>query len=679
MRHILLILIIGFIQTTLVTISASATPASADSLQNLLKENPNPEKRAILYVHLADLYSDSIETAPIYWDRALAEAIIAKDEYIIKLALTMLAKQYAEKDSNRMEKYISISQESLSAQHNALFRAYLYCYNIWTKLRKNNSLESIGQELDRLKEIDQKEMTPEMQIQWEYLTGVSLDYSSLMTHNYHEIPNAIPYLQRALDKLSAYPLKDRIHFEKLCRFELSDLYMYARNRKAVDERRKLLELQILWNNMGTHFKRPFFDPSTYYMQMYSSLLFLTDIITKEEAKEYYQKYIELAHKKNCMNDTYETSARYYETIGNYKTAVIYIDSVLQKENYNIGNLVPIYDTKADLYSYLGDYKNAFATLKKSNELWKTNTSDKVHEQMVEMQTRFDVNKLQLEKIKLADKNKQIALISIFILLVIFICWGIYQRIMVGQLKRMHKQLISATAEAQQQSIKATESEKMKTAFLNSICHEVRTPLNSINGFSQVLLDDSLDAETKQECQHQIESNTVALTSLMDNMLELSNLVSSDTPLPVKEINIDRLCAEAMEKLKKEVQKPDIVYQMERNKNEFIVQTNSFYLSRVIGNLLNNAIKFTDKGIIRLSYHIDKEKGQAVISISDTGIGIPADKQEWVFERFTKVDDFKPGTGLGLYVCRIIIQRLGGSINIDSSYTKGCKVDVTLPI
>lgn len=679
MRHILLILIIGFIQPMLATTSTFATPVAADSLQNLLKENADPEHRAILYVHLADLYTDSTETASSYWDKALTEAIKAKDEYIIKLSLNTLVKQYAGKDSNRVEQYISISQQSLPTEHNTLFRTYLYCYNIFAKLRKNNSLESIGHELDRLKRISQKDMTLEMQIQWEYLTGVSLDYSSIMTHNYHEIPNAIPYLQRALDKLSTYPLKDRIHFEKLCHFELSDLYMYTRDKKAVDERKKLLELQLLWNNMNTRFKRPFFDSSSYYMQMYSSLLFLTDIIAKEEAKEYYQKYIELARKKNRMSDTYEVSARYYETIGNYKTAISYIDSVLQKKNYNQGNLVPIYNVKANLYSYIGDYKNAFATLKKSNDLWKSNTSNKVHEQMVEMQTRFDVNKLQLEKIRLADKNKQIALIGILILLLVFICWGIYQQIMVRRLKRMHRQLISATEEAQQQSIKATESEKMKNAFLNSICHEIRTPLNSINGFSQVLLDDSLDADTKQECQHQIESNTISLTSLVDNMLELSLLVSSDSPLPVKETNIAGLCKDEINKLKRDSVKPDIEYLIDEDQNQLGVQTNSFYLSRVIGNLLNNAIKFTDRGFIRLSYRIDKEEGQAVISVSDTGIGIPADKQEWVFERFTKVDDFKPGTGLGLYVCRIIIQRLRGTIRIDSNYTNGCKVDVTLPL
>lgn len=680
MQKLIFIFILGFIQIIPSVLCASIPQVPADSLQNLLKNNQDAINRAIVYVHLADLYADSIETAPFYWDKALTEAIKAKDEYITKLALDMLIKYYAGKDSMLVKKYKLMADESLPEKHNALFRAYLYCYNIWAEMRKNNSLESLGRELDRLKKENQKKMPPKIQIQWEYLTGVSLDYSSLITHTSPEIPNAIPYIQRALEMLSSYPLKDRIHFEELCHFELSDLYMFTRDRKAVDERQKLLELYIHWNEMSTHFKRPFLDNSILYMQTYSSMLFLTDLITKEEAQEYYEKYIQIARKKNRMDKTYEVSARYHQRMGNYRKAISYIDSALQKEEYNPGNLVPIYDTKASFYSKIGDYKNAYNTLKESNKLRKTNASEKIHQQMVEMQTRFDVNKLQLEKIKLSDKNKLIALIGVFIILLILTCWEIYQRIMVKRLKAMHKQLTDATDEARKQSIKATESEKMKTAFLNSICHEIRTPLNSINGFSQVLLDNSLDMDTKQECQQQIEINTIALTSLMDNILELSQLVSSDTLLPVQDVNIDVLCHEEMGKLKKDSVKPNVEYLIDRDKKQSeTIKTNGFYLSRVIGNLLNNAIKFTETGTICLSYHIDKEKGQVIISVTDTGIGIPADKQEWVFERFTKVDDFKPGTGLGLYVCRIIIQRLGGSIRIDSDYTNGCKVIVTLPI
>lgn len=97
-------------------------------------------------------------------------------------------------------------------------------------------------------------------------------------------------------------------------------------------------------------------------------------------------------------------------------------------------------------------------------------------------------------------------------------------------------------------------------------------------------------------------------------------------------------------------------------------TNVPYLSQTLAHLLNNANKFTESGEIKLSCHREGER--LVIKVTDTGIGIPEEKQEWVFDRFTKLDDFKPGAGLGLYICRLIVKRLGGIINIDREYTGG---------
>ena len=90
-------------------------------------------------------------------------------------------------------------------------------------------------------------MTPEEQIQWEYLTGVSLDYSAVLTHSYNEVSKAIPYVERALEILAPYPLQDRVHFEILCHYELADLYTTVENKKAVDEVNKMIELHKQWN------------------------------------------------------------------------------------------------------------------------------------------------------------------------------------------------------------------------------------------------------------------------------------------------------------------------------------------------------------------------------------------------------------------------------------------------
>ena len=658
---------------------ATAISTPADSLRNLLKDCPDAGKRAVIYVHLADIYVDSINIAPTYWNEALTEAVKAKDEYITKLALDALVKSYAAKDEEKVKQYIDIARRVLPESHNTLFVNYLYCYNIWMEMRKNNSLELIEQELNELKDEEVKAMTVEEQIRWEYLTGVSLDYLSLLTHAYREIGKAIPYIERALDKVSKFPMKDRIHFEILCRYELSDLYTATEDKKAADEINKMIELNREWNSLNTSFERKFLDESDYYMKQYSLIIFLGDLIDKKETQKYYEKYIGIARKKNKMKSTYETRARYYKTIGDYQASITYIDSTILTKQYEPEVLIPLYTVKAGLYYKMKDYKNAYLTLKEGNRLQTKNKSTKREQQMAEMQTRFDVSKLELEKMSLAYKNKQIALIASCILLIGLIAWSIYQRYMVKRLKKMHRKLMVANEEVKRQSEKATESEKMKTAFLNSICHEIRTPLNSIAGFSELITDDSLDTATREEFKELILNTSTVLLSMVNNILELSELVSSYEPLPVEPTDIHGLCIEEMEILKGRILNPDILCITEADKKEIIIPTNAFYLSRVIGNLLGNAAKFTEKGTITLTCRIDEEQGVVVISITDTGIGIPTDKQEWVFERFTKVDDFKPGTGLGLYICRIIIQRLGGSISIDTCYTKGCKVLVCIPI
>ena len=630
-RKIQFLFLIGAILLAPSIARASAVTASVDSLQNLLQNDTDAGQRAIIYIHLADIHVDSLNISSQYWDKALTEAAKAKDEYMMKLALDNLIQRYASKNKEKVEKYITFARQYLPEEHNTLFRYYLYCYNIWAEMRKNNSLETIEQELDKLKKENHGQMTPEEQIQWEYLTGVSLDYSAVLTHSYNEVSKAIPYVERALEILAPYPLQDRVHFEILCHYELADLYTTVENKKAVDEVNKMIELHKQWNHLNTTFDRRFLDESHYYMAKYSQIIFMADLISKEEIKDYYQKYIQIANKKKVVKSTYETTARYY------------------------------------------------LTLKESNKNRMSDKSQKREQQMIEMQTRFDVNKLELEKSKLANKNKQIALTGTFILLLAAIGWSIYQRTMVKRLKKMHCALMTAHEEVRKQSMKATESEKMKTAFLNSICHEIRTPLNSIAGFSELIFDESLDTATRQEFRQLIQSNSTALASLMDNMLELSQLVSSELPLPVESTDVYGLCVEEMAKLKETLSKPNIECIITGDKDGMTAQTNAFYLSRVIGNLLSNSAKFTESGTITLTCNIDKEKGQLVISVTDTGIGIPADKQEWVFERFTKVDDFKPGTGLGLYICRIIIQRLGGQIRIDTGYTSGCKMVVTLPV
>ena len=514
-------------------ISAPAGPSHADSLLRLLSKTHDAVGRERIYVQLADLSGDSLELAAPYWDAALAEARKSGDLYGCKDALDFLVRKFAGRDSQRAEKYIALADSILPGPRHALFRSSLYAYYIWKLMNDNNAVETVKHELDRLKTKIHNELSPEERIEWEFLTGLSLDFSSLATEAYDNIGKAIPYVEQALKKLEAYPLEERLHMERICRDELSELYMLSKDKRAEKQIQQCIDLHRAWLAMDDRFERPYRDTTGYTMRAYSKMLYLRELISKEKATQYYGKCMELARARGDLAEIYSTSARYYQYMEEYERAVAYIDSAVTvyKRNGTKADFASIYAVQSWLYEHLGDYKNALEALRESNTIRHNDRVEEAQNSLAEMQTLFEVGQLELEKSRLANRMKFIALLAGGVLLLLLVGWSVYQYVMVRRLKQIRRQLTDANQEITRQSRRATESEKMKTAFINSMCHEIRTPLNAINGFSELLLDDTLDAHTRREFREQIRTNTTALTTLLENMLELSSLVSSEAPLP----------------------------------------------------------------------------------------------------------------------------------------------------
>ncbi|MFR7964621.1 MAG: ATP-binding protein [Alistipes finegoldii] len=661
-------------------ISAPAGPSHADSLLSLLSKTHDAVGRERIYVQLADLSGDSLELAAPYWDAALAEARKSGDLYGCKDALDFLVRKFAGRDSQRAEKYIALADSILPGPRHALFRSSLYAYYIWKLMNDNNAVETVKHELDRLKTKIHNELSPEERIEWEFLTGLSLDFSSLATEAYDNIGKAIPYVEQALKKLEAYPLEERLHMERICRDELSELYMLSKDKRAEKQIQQCIDLHRAWLAMDDRFERPYRDTTGYTMRAYSKMLYLRELISKEKATQYYGKCMELARARGDLAEIYSTSARYYQYMEEYERAVAYIDSAVTvyKRNGTKADFASIYAVQSWLYEHLGDYKNALEALRESNTIRHNDRVEEAQNSLAEMQTLFEVGQLELEKSRLANRMKFIALLAGGVLLLLLVGWSVYQYVMVRRLKQIRRQLTDANQEITRQSRRATESEKMKTAFINSMCHEIRTPLNAINGFSELLLDDTLDAHTRREFREQIWTNTTALTTLLENMLELSSLVCSEAPLPQTDTDIGLLCAERLEYQKRQSNNPQVEYIFKGGEGSCIIPTNVFYMTRVIDNLLQNAAKFTAAGSVTLSCEKDDSQRRLRIRVADTGIGIDPDKREWVFERFAKVDPFKPGSGIGLYLCRLIVTRLGGEIRVCPEYRAGCCIDIVLP-
>ena len=662
-------------------ISACTGSAHADSLLTLLPQTHDAAGRERIYVLLADLNGDSLELAAPYWEAALAEAHKAGDTYGCKDALDFLVRKFADRDTRRAEKYIALSDSILPGSRHALFRSSLYAYYLWKQMNDNNSIETVTRALEELKGKNRDQLTPEERIEWEFLTGLAIDFSSVTTEAYDNIAKAIPYVERALENLRKYPLEERLHLEKICHDELSDLYMLCKDKRAEEQIGQCIDLHRKWLAMDDRFERPHRDTTGYMMRAYAKMVYLRDLISRDKLNEYYQKCIGLARARGDMAEIYSTSARYYQCTGDYERAVAYIDSTITayKSKGIKADLAPIYATQSYLYEKMGDYKNALKAVRTTNNIRFNERVEEAQSSLAEMQTLFEVGRLEFEKSRLTGRIRFIALLAGGILVLLLIGWSVYQYVMVRQLKQIRRQLTDANEEITRQSRRAMESEKMKTAFINSMCHEIRTPLNAINGFSDLLLEGDHDHDTRREFREQIWASTTALTTLLENMLELSRLVSSEEPLPLAETDLGLLCAERLQIQRELSQNPSVEYVLKGGgRGTCVIPTNETYMTRVIDNLLQNAAKFTAAGSVTVCCDKDDRTRKLRIRVTDTGIGIAPDKQEWVFDRFTKVDSFKPGSGIGLYLCRLIVTRLGGAIRVCPDYRAGCCIEITLP-
>lgn len=542
-------------------ISAPPKPAHADSLLTLLPKTPDAAGRERIYVQLADLSGDSLELAAPHWEAALAEAHKAGDTYGCKDALDFLVRKFADRDTRRAEKYIALSDSILPGSRYALFRSSLYAYYLWKQMNDNNSIETVTRALEELKGKNYDRLTPEERIEWEFLTGLAIDFSSVTTEAYDNIAKAIPYVERALENLRKYPLEERLHLEKICHDELSDLYMLCKDKRAEEQIGQCIDLHRKWLAMDDRFERPHRDTTGYMMRAYAKMVYLRDLISRDKLNEYYQKCIGLARARGDMAEIYSTSARYYQCTGDYERAVAYIDSTITayKSKGIKADLAPIYATQSYLYEEMGDYKNALKAVRTTNNIRFNERVEEAQSSLAEMQTLFEVGRLEFEKSRLTGRIRFIALLAGGILVLLLIGWSVYQYVMVRQLKQIRRQLTDANEEITRQSRRAMESEKMKTAFINSMCHEIRTPLNAINGFSDLLLEGDHDHDTRREFREQIWASTTALTTLLENMLELSRLVSSEEPLPLAETDLGLLCAERLQIQRELSQNPSVEY------------------------------------------------------------------------------------------------------------------------
>ena len=226
--------------------------------------------------------------------------------------------------------------------------------------------------------------------------------------------------------------------------------------------------------------------------------------------------------------------------------------------------------------------------------------------------------------------------------------------------------------------KAEELDRLKSAFLANMSHEIRTPLNAIVGFSDVLASGGSSEDEQQGYVDIIKTNSDLLLRLINDILDVSRLEADRVTFTFEECDVVPLCQRVLASVS-QARKSENEFIFECDRESMDMRTDTQRLQQVIINLLSNADKFTRNGKITLGLKMDEKQREVLFSVSDTGTGIPLEKQKLVFERFEKLNEYVQGTGLGLSICKLTVEKWGGKIWVDPGYTDGARFVFTHPL
>ena len=359
--------------------------------------------------------------------------------------------------------------------------------------------------------------------------------------------------------------------------------------------------------------------------------------------------------------------------GRYSEALRLLDQT-EEEGYDAIKLCNI---RIRVYEMMGQHGLALKETDKRRNLRDSLYNDLIFNNLNEVNAKAGIIRLNEQAAREAKARELWMTIAIVLLVVALI-------LMASRyfLRRRYQRKILKQNELLEVALdEAKEGERIKNSFINHITHEIRTPLNILTGYVHIIADSGyeLSKEERDVLLEGIDQNTVAITNIVNDLLEVSQSESKERYRRDELVAVNDFCRRIM--MGKEAKnKGRLALEFQTAlPDDFLINSNQRGLDRILKQLLNNALKFTKQGRVELFVDKDVDNDMVRFVVTDTGIGIPEEHHEQVFENFYKVDTYKPGMGIGLSMSRRIALLLGGNLVIDKTYHDGTRMVLTIPI
>lgn len=658
MRNILFII---YISLSSIFVAPLAASSARDSVEKVLAKLPTDERLK----KLNELAEDNKQGMDYkyYADLLLREADRIKDDTYKGNALFQIVRYYYSRDIDSMSFFLRKAEPIFLAQkrYEELFR--MKAWRIYA-LSNNGENDRVIAEVQALKTLSKELDFPDgidmaNQALADFYFSIKFDKEGIAL--YEEV-------FQDMEKNNS-PLIKRINIIRHLQnknIDKSKRLFYLDKLKGYIDECEQDGIEELDND----------NPLYYIKYLYHRSYALLGIGTKDLALAAYHlaRAEELVNENNIRNEQFVLSnlrLLYYKVAGNYEQGIILANELIEYclRQKRMTTALTLMLDKATICYNASHGMEAARVLHGYISLKDSISNAKFYEDLASLRTRHDIDKLELanKKMELEASQTHLKLLlmggGITLLLLISCSLGYisYSRHRYGlQLEKAKE--------------RAEEADRLKSAFLANMNHEIRTPLNAIVGFSQVLVDEE-DKDTRQQFADIIQNNNDLLQRLIGDVLDLSKIESNSMPLIYKEQDIPSLMKEIYSMIL--MRMPEGTELRLEDCEDLKLETDRNRLTQILTNLLTNAIKHTSQGFIRFGYK--KTGGFVEFFVQDTGEGIPEDKIDTIFSRFVQLDDWSKGVGLGLAICRGLVEQMDGKIWVTSTFGEGSTFYVALPL